>query len=228
MHLIHAQKLWKRYGRQTVLEQEELIMPRGLHLLIGPNGSGKSTFLKIIGGLIPTKGKLRLWEEIDLKKDRIPHRKAVSWAQAEPAFPPFISGQYLLDMYAELRQAPAEQIQDLQERLSAQGFLQQQIETYSSGMKKKLSLLLALMGDPRLILLDEPFNTLDPVSQQALGRIIKERVAAGKDMILASHQPPPAVDLQFQGYWVIQDHQLIAIPAADLQAWMQGQPSPAL
>ena len=76
-------------------------MSLGMHVVVGANGSGKSTLLKVLAGLVPYTGEISLFDEIDLLKNRMKHRQMVNYCAAEPDFPAFLIGQYLLDMYVK-------------------------------------------------------------------------------------------------------------------------------
>ncbi len=112
----------------------------------------------------------------------------VNYAEAEPVYPGFLSGSDLIRFYASTKKAPAGQAEALCEKLGASNYIDNRISTYSSGMAKKLSLVLGLMGQPKLVLLDEPPITLDVWSVEVLQGIIREYSAAGVSFIITSHQ----------------------------------------
>lgn len=207
--MIEINGLTKKYGRNLILDQPSLHLSEGIHLLEGPNGSGKSTLLKILAGMIPFKGQIKLNGHIQLNKDHKAHRLAVSLCEAEPEFPPYLSGNYMIQLFAKLKKAPQEQIQELQARLGIT-YADQKISTYSSGMNKKLGILLSFLGKPSLILLDEPFATLDQAAKAGLKSLVQERRAEGCSFILATHVASTLSDLTVDYSWKISDHQLFA------------------
>ncbi|MEM6804727.1 MAG: ATP-binding cassette domain-containing protein [Bacteroidota bacterium] len=208
MTLLHFQSFIKRYGHIVILRIEELEIPQGLHLLQGPNGSGKSTLLKVLSGLIPFEGKISLLADIELQKDRKEHRRRVSYCEAEPLFPEFLTGSYLVEMFMKLKEGSEEELAEIKTALGITNYLEQKIGSYSSGMKKKLALLLAFLGRPDFILLDEPLNTLDQVSQEALKALILTYREKGSSIMLATHQDIIELDLPIDHYYRIQDQKL--------------------
>lgn len=207
MDLVEIEKLVKRYDTEVVLEQEKFALAPGTHLLLGANGSGKSTFLKILAGLIPFEGKITLFGEIRAGKDHRQQRLEVSYAESEPRLPPYLNGNYLVEMYRELKQSNQEEIQSCSQFLGIDAFLDQKISAYSSGMKKKLALLLAFLGSPRLILLDEPFNALDVQAKAGLESLIRQRINGGSSFILATHVHTEKPRLPFSSEIQIENRQ---------------------
>lgn len=198
----------KRYGPKTVLARQSFDMTGGIHLLTGPNGSGKSTLLKILAGMIPFEGQIELLGQITLQQDHRAHRLAVSYAEAEPLFPPYLTGQYLVDLFITLKEGQLAQLATLKEILGITDYFDQKIATYSSGMKKKLALCLSMVGNPRLILLDEPFNTLDPDSRLHLEQYLAQLAAQGIHLLLATHQSEGLHFLEPDHRWAIHQHMI--------------------
>ena len=138
------------------------------------------------------------------------HRKMISFCEAEPIFPPFLTGQSLVDLFVKIKPTPAEQIESIKTQLGIGDYLTQKVGAYSSGMKKKLALLLSFVGEPKLILLDEPLTTLDAQAQPSLLRLIERKIEEGVNFILASHQP---LDLKVGkiNRWMIEEKRLMSI-----------------
>lgn len=187
--MLHFEKFQKSYSGYLALEIEKLTLRPGIYWLKGANGSGKSTLLKAIAGLISFEGKISLSPDIDLKKQSVAYRKLVNFAEAEPIFPEFLTGQEMVQLFATAKGAITGQEQYYLESMQMQHYIQQPVSTYSSGMLKKLSLVLAFMGSPQLILLDEPLITIDSESLQVLYQwIIEKHQKSGTNFLLASHQ----------------------------------------
>ena len=148
-------------------------------------------------------------DEIDLQKDRKEHRRRVSYCEAEPLFPEFLTGSYLVEMFMKLKSGTQEELDEIKSALGITDYLEHKIGSYSSGMKKKLALLLAFLGSPSLILLDEPLNTLDQVSQEALKRLILLYREKGSSIILATHQDISELDLPIELFFRIHDQKLL-------------------
>ncbi|MER2996375.1 ABC transporter ATP-binding protein [Pontibacter populi] len=178
----------KRFGSKTVLTVPELTLERGLYWLKGENGSGKTTFLKSIAGLIPFDGTIQL-NDISIKQQPIEYRRLVNFAEAEPLYPGFLTGNDLISFYTETKQAQKEQVALLIDAFDIGGFIGEKVGAYSSGMVKKLSLVLAFVGNSDLILLDEPFITLDHKALQVLPEIIDDYQQKGTSFLISSHQP---------------------------------------
>lgn len=178
----------KSYHRQPVLNIPSLHLSSGIHWIKGVNGSGKSTLLKAIAGIIDFSGDILL-EGINIRQQPVPYRKSVNFAEAEPLFPEFLTGREMIALFTTAKQAPPGQATAYLERMQMQGYLDQPLGGYSSGMLKKLSLVLAFLGHPTLILLDEPLITLDAASLDMLyGWIREKRNTQGTSFILSSHQ----------------------------------------
>jgi ABC-2 type transport system ATP-binding protein len=150
----------KEYGERVILSVPDLMLTGGIYWLQGANGSGKTTLLKMIAGLIPFSGDIDL-NGMNQRRNPLEYRRLVSSAEAEPAYPVFLTGRELIRFYQEIRIATTEQADRLIDQLGFGQFLSTPIGTYSSGMIKRLSLLLAFIGRAKLILLDEPLATLD-------------------------------------------------------------------
>ncbi len=178
----------KSYGSRNILLIPKLKISPGAYWIKGNNGSGKTTLMKIISGVIPYEGTVIL-NGIDLAKNPMNYRRLVSFAEAEPVFPGFVTGWDLIHFVQNTRNENEKSIQSLVDYFYVRSFLNYAVGTYSSGMTKKLSLLLAFIGDTKLILLDEPLITLEDVFLPLLFSLIKERHAQGTSFLLSSHQP---------------------------------------
>ena len=218
--MIRFAPLLKRYQQHVVLDQPSLDISPGIHILVGKNGSGKTSLLKILSGYGSFIGEGYLGEEIKLGKDHQQVRRKVRLSEAEPTFPDFVKGAYLVNMFQRLLDASLEETKEIEEALGIEGYLEQPIGTYSSGMKKKLSLLLAFLGQPQLILLDEPFNTLDPPTRNQLCELIAAKAKAGCSFLLAMHQPLPSPHpFEINGFWGILDKQIKPLTSDELTTY---------
>jgi ABC-2 type transport system ATP-binding protein len=149
---------------------------------LGPNGSGKSTTLKMIAGLIePSEGEI-LFRGEDIRRNMMAHKQRMGYVPEEPHLYPHLTGSEYLEMVGELRGLPAQQI-----TRRTEGFLRLlslyedrwvPISSYSKGMRQKVLLAAALLHNPDIVLLDEPFSGLDVSSALVLRGLIRE-LAAG-------------------------------------------------
>ena len=187
--MLQFENVYKTYNDQPVLEISSLKLERNIYWLQGINGSGKTTLLSILAGMIPFKGKIML-DGVNLQQSPLTYRRLISFAEAEPLYPAFITGSELVRFYQNIRKADITQTDMLVNLFRMHRFLSMPIGTYSSGMVKKLSLLLAFIGKPTLILLDEPLATLDEGSVHTLPELISAYHKEFKtSFIFSSHQP---------------------------------------
>jgi ABC-2 type transport system ATP-binding protein len=186
----------KNYGPQSVLDISHFSLDAGIYWLQGPNGAGKTTLLRVIAGILTFKGDLRLRGH-SLRKDGVGYRKLVNWGDAEPLYPGFLNGADLLDFYRQILRPEAAQVDELCGRLGVDSWLGARAAAWSSGMTKKISLVLAFLGEPALIVLDEPFTTLDEPGARELSTLIEEyHRLYGTAFLLSSHQHMPLPGLK--------------------------------
>ena len=185
--MLSLKQIDKKYGSHTVLSFDEWKIDSGIFWLKGGNGTGKTTLFRIIAGQTPFSGQVLL-NNVDLKKDSINFRSKISYAEAEPQYPLFITGHELIKFYKDVRQAQQQGIDELTLLFEMDAFLDQKIGGYSSGMLKKLSLICAFIGDVELYILDEPLITIDVESAAKLYQLISSKAKQGKSFLLSSHQ----------------------------------------
>jgi ABC-2 type transport system ATP-binding protein len=186
--MIALREIQKRFGSKLILDIPSFDIAEGIYWIRGFNGSGKTTLLKILSGVIPYLGDT-LINGISQKKKPVYYRKFISYAEAEPLYPGFLSGQEILDFYASIKKEKKEILLELTEKLKLHYYIKTPTGTYSSGMLKKLSLLLAFTGKPKIILLDEPHESLDAESSTLLCEMIKQfRDRYGTSFLLTSNQ----------------------------------------
>jgi ABC-2 type transport system ATP-binding protein len=188
LDMLEFTQVQKNYGALRVLDIPHFQLEAGLYWLQGPNGAGKTTLLRIIAGILRFKGDLCLSGH-SLRKDPVGYRQLVSWGDAEPLYPGFLSGVDLLSFYRQLLRPEPDQVENLCDQLGIGSWLGARAAVWSSGMTKKISLLLALLGRPALVVLDEPFITLDQSGFQELSTLIGEyHRQYGTAFLLSSHQ----------------------------------------
>ncbi|MFY7912179.1 MAG: ABC transporter ATP-binding protein [Emticicia sp.] len=182
----------KTFGAVEVLKINSLQLESGIYWVKGENGSGKSTLLKSIAGIIDFEGEIKL-NDFSSNAKAVEYRRQVNFAEAEPLFPEFLTGKDMVDLFAEAKHATSSQTEFYLNKMKMQAYINEPIGTYSSGMLKKLSLVLAFLGNPQLILLDEPLITLDTDSLQILYNWIEKKYTdEGVSFLISSHQ---ALDL---------------------------------
>lgn len=186
----------KKYPSGFEFKLDRLELKQGIHLIQGENGSGKSTFLKALAGIHDFEGEIAL-NGISLRKSPLDYRMGIGYAEAEPVFPEFLNANDLIQVVAQAKKAEKQQIDSLKEKFGVQKFSSYPVGTYSSGMLKKTALLLAFLGSPSLVILDEPFTTIDVASQEILTDLILEQSKSGVSFLLTSHQSNPLDHLPF-------------------------------
>lgn len=159
---------------------------------LGPNGSGKSTTMKMITGLLdPSAGEV-WFEGKPIGEDQIGYKRRMGYVPEEPNLYNHLSAVEYLTMVAELRGLPdaatAEKIEGLLRLLSLHDDRHASISGYSKGMRQKVLLAAALLHDPELVLLDEPFSGLDVGSALMLRSLIQELAGRGKVVLFSSHE----------------------------------------
>lgn len=179
------------YGTLPVLEDVNLTVQRGeWYTILGPNGVGKSTLLHCIVGRIDTfGGAIRLCGR-SVNDDRFNALHHLGFACAPENIPNLLTGRQCLEVYAAAKglERIAADTLELAEKLRLTPYLDRYVDTYSLGTRQKLSILLALQGNPSLLVLDEAFNGLDPASALTLKQLLRSKVDACEcGVLLATH-----------------------------------------
>jgi len=185
--MLHIKHFKKAYGTTEIISIAELQLQPGIYWLKGTNGSGKTTLMRSIAGMVPFDGIIDVGG-VSIREDRMRYTSSVNYAEAEPMYPGFLTGNDLIAFYKETKPTPEENINYLTNTFGTNLFSANRIATYSSGMTKKLSMVLAFMGAPKLILLDEPLITLDTATVESLRAIIKQKLDEGVSFFITSHQ----------------------------------------
>ncbi|MCW3463698.1 ABC transporter ATP-binding protein [Chitinophaga nivalis] len=179
----------KSYQDTPVLDIARLELASGIYWLQGENGAGKTTCMKVMAGLIPFKGEIILQGAVSSRQHPVRFRRLINYAEAEPLYPAFLTGRDLLELYLNTKGGDRENIRQISEQLGVHNFVNNPVSSYSSGMLKKLSLLLAFTGNPVLILLDEPLITIDTQALEVLYELIRSFRKKGVTFCITSHQP---------------------------------------
>jgi ABC-type multidrug transport system ATPase subunit len=183
----HTESLSKSYGSVDALKNVTINLYEGLNLFLGPNGSGKSTLIKIMSGLIkPSDGKIELMN-LNPWQDRVKLMQKVGVQLENHALPKWAKGIEVLRYYAKLEKLSETDVKDGLNLFDISSYVDRTIDGYSTGMYQRLVLTATLMGEPEMLILDEPTRGLDSVSQQKLHQKITEKVEAGCTVILSTH-----------------------------------------
>lgn len=186
--MLHLTNFSKTYHGRAVLRIDDFTFAPGLYWVQGANGAGKSTLLKAIAGVAPFEGDIRLASGPSVKRQPAAYRRLVNFAEAEPVFPEFLTGRELIDLFRDAKNGPPGQEQAYLEDLRMTAYVHEAVGTYSSGMLKKLALVLAFLGRPTCIVLDEPLTTLDADAIPVFCAWIVRQRAQGTSFLLSSHQ----------------------------------------
>ena len=204
--MLQIKHLIKRYGDKTILNIDHLEISKGINHLKGINGSGKTTFSKIIAGLIPYEGEILFQGKYSPLKTKIAYRKRVNFAESEANYPDFLTANDLVSFIGKAKGTSKESMNSIPSTFGVDEYLFDHIGTYSSGMLKRLSLTLAFLGTPSLILLDEPFNTLDAAAIEILKNMIVSCHDHGVDFILISHQDIGELGISIDARYLVSHH----------------------
>ncbi len=185
--MIELKNIEKRFGKYEVLKNISLnIEPGKITAVVGPNGSGKTTIIKSILGLVqPDKGEILINDKSIVKE--FMYRKEIGYMPQVASFPDNLTVNEVFNMISDLRKQQINGSADIIRTLSLQPELNKKIRTLSGGNKQKVSACIALMFNPKIIILDEPTAGLDPVAAANLKKKIVEQRNAGKTIILTSH-----------------------------------------
>ena len=182
----------KRYGGLTALHPLSMTAEGEILGIIGNNGAGKSTLMKMTVGLLaPGKGKIRLGE-IDVRKAPEKAKRWIGYLPESPLLYPRLTAEELLTYVGEIKGIP-DPAGSAGRWLAVFGMTEKGhalLSDLSFGMKKKIALSTAFLGDPPLLVLDEPFNGLDVATMERLTEVILKRYAEGATILLSSHLMP--------------------------------------
>ncbi|WNQ10110.1 ABC transporter ATP-binding protein [Paenibacillus aurantius] len=180
MNILEVNHISKKAGRRTLVNDISFTVGEGdVCGFIGPNGAGKTTLIRMMTGLIrPDNGTIRL-NGFDIRRDRIQAMNGAGAIVESPIFFPYMSGRdnllNLAKLHADLpKDKRAARVEEVLGIVGLDGRGGDKVRTYSLGMKQRLGIAQALLGNPRLILLDEPANGLDPMGIRELRRLISE------------------------------------------------------
>jgi ABC-2 type transport system ATP-binding protein len=190
--VIETEGLSKRFGETLAVSELSLQVAAGEVMgFLGPNGSGKTTTIRLLMGLLrPSAGRASILGR-DCHADAVALKRDVGYLPDEPFLYPYLSGVETLELVAGLHGfATAEarrRAAAIAERLGLGDAMRAYTVTYSLGMKKRLALALALIHEPRVLILDEPTNGLDPAGARQMRETITELAAGGRTIFLSTH-----------------------------------------
>ena len=218
---IRVAGLVKRYGSVTALDGLDCIVPSGaITGLLGPNGAGKTTLFRSLLGLTRiNEGSIQvLGQAIPAQLHEV--AKEVGAIIEEPGLIRALSGRVNLQVAADQLGFGHERIEDLLRFVELQDDAKRKVEQYSKGMRQRLALAASLIGDPPLLLLDEPLDGLDPAGQIAFRARLREIADSGRTVVVSSHD---LADIEaLADYVVVLDHGKL-VTEGPLEAMLSGR-----
>lgn len=184
--VLTIRNLSKRYGSiQAVNDVSFEVEPKSVFGILGPNGSGKTTTLGIVLDVVRRDTGMYSWFGSATHTNDIKHK--VGAILETPNFYPYLSGYRNLKIVADIKGVPYDRIMPVLDKVSLLGRKDSSFKDYSLGMKQRLAIASALLGDPEVLVLDEPTNGLDPEGIREIRDLIRQIASEGKTIILASH-----------------------------------------
>lgn len=223
--VIETKALCKQYGPHTAVDHVELHVPQGcVYGFIGPNGAGKSTTMKMLLGLIhPTAGRVRLLGQELTEKSRLPLLRQTGSLIESPAGYLHLTAQENLEIVADLKGVPHKDIGRVLDIVHLTQDRNRGVGQYSLGMKQRLGIAMALLGSPKLLILDEPTNGLDPAGIQEMRALIRNMpTATGATVLISSHLLGEMEQMVEQVGIIDHGHILFEGPLTELQRHSRG------
>ena len=189
--MLEIKNFSKSYGNKLAVKKLNLVIEDGdICAFVGPNGAGKTTTLKAIAGILDFDQGDILINGLSIKNNPIECKKEIAYLPDNPDLYEFLKGIEYLNFICDIYDVKDERdkiIKKYSDLFELTGFLGNTINTYSHGMKQKLSIISALIHHPKLLLLDEPFVGLDPNSSHNLKIVMKELTEEGVSIFFSTH-----------------------------------------
>jgi ABC-2 type transport system ATP-binding protein len=186
---VETRALTKRFGSNTVVDSVDLKVPRGCAFgYLGPNGAGKTTLIRLLLGLTRANSGSMALLGLPVPEQRASALARVGAIVDEPRFHRHLTGRQNLTVIASAREPEARsRIAPALERVGLTERADDRVSRYSMGMRQRLGVAACLLGDPELLVLDEPMNGLDPAGMREMRQMILDFVAEGRTVVLSSH-----------------------------------------
>jgi ABC-type multidrug transport system ATPase subunit len=183
---LQVQNMALSYGNQSIIKGIDFAVSQGkITALIGPNGAGKSSAFRVLAGLVaPDSGKVSL-DEKELKNFDV-LRNHCGYLLETADFYPYLSGKKNLELFINLTNSKADAI-NLLEKVGLGQAANKKVQQYSRGMKQRLGLAQVLIDNPSFLILDEPFNGLDPEVKEQILKLLVDLKKQGKGILVSTH-----------------------------------------
>ena len=197
---VSIEGLTKDYGSVRAVDGLDLVIPKAeVFGLLGPNGSGKTTTINCLTGLLkPTEGTIRVMG-LDVQEKGPEAREVMGVSPQETAIYPYLTGEENIRLFGELYSVPRKtldaRVDYVLEKLGLLDEARRRVGKYSGGMKRRVSIAMALVTDPKVVLLDEPTVGMDPQARRAVWDFIVELRDRGKTVVLTTHYMEEADEL---------------------------------
>jgi ABC-2 type transport system ATP-binding protein len=186
MNVLTLSGITKHYGAITALQNVSFTVPEGsVYGILGPNGSGKTTLLGIVTDVL--RASAGTYKFFDGSKPVNEIRKDMGVLLETPNFYPYLSAHQNLTIVAKIKGCDLAEIPEVLKKVNLFSRQHSSFKTYSLGMKQRLAIASTLLGNPKVVILDEPTNGLDPEGISEIRQLIKQLAKEGKTVILASH-----------------------------------------
>ncbi|MGL4363520.1 MAG: ABC transporter ATP-binding protein [Cellulosilyticaceae bacterium] len=213
-NIIQTTKLSKSYHTAVCVKDLDLKVKTGsIYGFLGPNGAGKSTTLKMLLGLTrPTKGEIHIFDQLLTPKNRLSILRDTGSLIESPSYYAHLTGEENLRIFQTLKNVPKSHIDEVLRTVRLENQKHKKVSHYSLGMKQRLGIATALLGQPKLLILDEPTNGLDPAGIQEIRELITTLPKQyGMTVVISSHilneidQVADDIGIIHQGELVFQD-----------------------
>lgn len=186
MSILKIENLTKSYGKHEVLKGIDLELDKpGIYALVGPNGAGKSTLFNTIANLIsPTSGTIEVVNKSNKNTDIF---YETSFLKDNRVLYDYLSGYDHLYFIQNAQKLPKERVEEVVDKLGIESYMSKRTGDYSLGMKQLLLITMAILNKPKLMILDEPLNGLDPTAIIKVRKLFKELEQRGTTILIASH-----------------------------------------
>lgn len=183
---LNLSHITKKYGKKTVLSDVSFTLTSGIYALLGPNGAGKTTLMQIITDLLEPTGGAVTWDGKPLRQWGAQYREQLGFLPQDPGFYSFFSGETMMRYFAELKGVSEDSCERLLKLVNLWDERKKKVGKYSGGMRRRLGIAAALLGEPKLLILDEPTAGLDPKERIRFRNLIAQ-IAENCTVLYSTH-----------------------------------------